>query len=119
MLGPHMDVTGPYLQGLDPSGAPEFMQLASAEDARQTVSFWADHGATSFKAYTNITRDELRAAIEEAHRRGLKVTGHLCSVTYMEAIELAEPMTTNWSAWRRRARKRRRSSRRSWAITWR
>ena len=88
MLGPHMDVTGPYLQGLDPSGAPDFMQLASAEDARQTVSFWADHGATSFKAYTNITRDELRAAIEEAHRRGLKVTGHLCSVTYMEAIEL-------------------------------
>jgi hypothetical protein len=64
------------------------MQLASADDARQTVAFWADHGASSFKAYTNITRDELRAAIEEAHRRGLKVTGHLCSVTYMEAIDL-------------------------------
>jgi imidazolonepropionase-like amidohydrolase len=88
MLGPHMDVTGPYLQGLDPSGTPDLMQLANAEDARQTVAFWADHGATSFKAYTNITRDELRAAIEEAHRRGLKVTGHLCSVTYTEAIEL-------------------------------
>jgi imidazolonepropionase-like amidohydrolase len=88
MVGPHMDVTGPYLQGLDPSGTPDLIQLASAADARQTVAFWADHGATSFKAYTNITRDELRAAIEEAHRRGLKVTGHLCSVTYMEAIEL-------------------------------
>jgi imidazolonepropionase-like amidohydrolase len=88
MLGPHMDVTGPYLQGLDPSGTPDLMQLASADDARATVAFWADHGVTSFKAYTNITRDELRAAIEEAHRRGLKVTGHLCSVTYMEAIEL-------------------------------
>ena len=29
-----------------------------------------------------ITRAELGAAIEEAHKRGLKVTGHLCSVTY-------------------------------------
>src|SRR5262249_46336269 len=34
-----------------------------------------------------ITRAELRAAIEEAHKHGLKVTGHLCSVTYPEAIE--------------------------------
>ena len=36
----------------------------------------------------HITRDELKAAIDEAHRRGLKVTGHLCSVTYPEAIGL-------------------------------
>ncbi len=35
-----------------------------------------------------ITRAELKAAIDEAHRRGLKVTGHLCSVTYPEAIAL-------------------------------
>jgi len=52
------------------------------------VSFWADQGVTSFKAYKNITRDELGAAIAEAHRRGLKVTGHLCSITYPEAIAL-------------------------------
>ena len=86
--GPHMDVTGPYLQGINESGALQLPQLSSPDDARQTVAFWADRGATSFKAYQNITRDELRAAIDEAHRRGLKVTGHLCSVTYMEAIEL-------------------------------
>ena len=36
----------------------------------------------------NITRAELKAAIEAAHKRGLKVTGHLCSVTYKEAAEL-------------------------------
>jgi hypothetical protein len=36
----------------------------------------------------NITRAELKAAIGEAHRRGLKVTGHLCSVTYPEAVAL-------------------------------
>ncbi|HEY0527365.1 MAG TPA: amidohydrolase family protein, partial [Gemmatimonadaceae bacterium] len=46
-----------------------------------------DRGVTSFKAYAHITREELRAAITEAHKRGLKVTGHLCSVTYEEAID--------------------------------
>jgi hypothetical protein len=45
-------------------------------------------GATSFKAYMQITRAELGAAIDEAHKRGLKVTGHLCSVTLAEAADL-------------------------------
>jgi hypothetical protein len=36
----------------------------------------------------NITRDELRAAVEEAHKRGLKVTGHLCSIGFREAAEI-------------------------------
>jgi imidazolonepropionase-like amidohydrolase len=75
--GPHLDVTGPYLD-----------KMTGPEDARQTVAFWTDRGVTSFKAYQNITREELRAAVNEAHKRGLKVTGHLCSVTYMEAAEI-------------------------------
>jgi len=52
------------------------------------VNYWADLGATSFKAYMNITREELRAAVDEAHKRGLKVTGHLCSIGYREAAEI-------------------------------
>jgi hypothetical protein len=36
----------------------------------------------------NITRAELKAAIDEAHRHHLKLTGHLCSVTYPEAVAL-------------------------------
>jgi len=45
-------------------------------------------GATSFKAYMEITRAELAAAIDEAHKHGLKLTGHLCSVTYAEAASM-------------------------------
>lgn len=87
MPGPHMDVTAPYLEGPH-SPFIQMHQLKDAADARRTVDFWADQGATSFKAYMNITRDELGAAIQEAHKRGLKVTGHLCSVTYPEAVAL-------------------------------
>jgi imidazolonepropionase-like amidohydrolase len=52
------------------------------------VEFWAGQGATSFKAYMQIRRDVLAAAIDHAHRLGLRVTGHLCSVTYAEAAAL-------------------------------
>jgi hypothetical protein len=63
-------------------------RLSSPEEARQFVNYWADRGATSFKAYMHITRAELKAAIEAAHKRHIKVTGHLCSVTYEEAADL-------------------------------
>ncbi|MFL6754047.1 MAG: amidohydrolase family protein [Sphingomicrobium sp.] len=87
LVGPHMDVTGPYLEGPN-SPFIQMHQITSPDDARRTVAFWADQGVTSFKAYMNITRAELKAAIDEAHRRHLKVTGHLCSVTYPEAAAL-------------------------------
>ena len=87
MIGPKMHITGPYLEGRG-SFTPVMHELTSPDDARRMVNFWADQGATSFKAYMNITRDELRAAVEEAHKRGLKVTGHLCSIGYREAAEL-------------------------------
>lgn len=85
--GPHLDVTGPYLEGTGSFGV-QLHELTGPDDARQTVNYWADRGVTSFKAYMNITRAELGAAIEEAHKRGLKVTGHLCSITYPEAVSL-------------------------------
>src|SRR5687768_12785690 len=87
MIGPKMHITAPYLEGRG-SFTPVMHTLTGADDARRMVNFWADQGATSFKAYMNITRAELRAAVEEAHKRGLKVTGHLCSVTYKEAADI-------------------------------
>jgi imidazolonepropionase-like amidohydrolase len=85
--GPHIDVTGPYLEG-NQSHFIQMPRLSTPEEARQTVEYWTERGVTSFKAYTNITRAELKAAIDAAHKRGIKVTGHLCSVTYKEAAEL-------------------------------
>jgi len=87
MIGPKIHVTAPYLEGPG-SFTPVMHTLTGADDARKMVNYWADLGATSFKAYMNITRDELRAAVEEAHKRGLKVTGHLCSIGFREAAEI-------------------------------
>jgi len=87
MIGPKMYITSPYLEGRG-AFTPVMHELTGPEDARRMVNFWADEGATSFKAYMNISRAELRAAVEEAHKRGLKVTGHLCSIGFREAAEI-------------------------------
>ncbi|HEY4132841.1 MAG TPA: amidohydrolase family protein [Gemmatimonadaceae bacterium] len=85
--GPWMDATAPYLEGPG-LGLLQVHTLTDANDARRLVDYWNDMGATSLKAYMHITRDELKAAIDEGHKRGMKTTGHLCSVTYKEAAEL-------------------------------
>lgn len=85
--GPDIDATGPYLNG---PGLPILAMhvLKDTADAVRTVNYWADEGTTSYKAYMFITRDELKGAVDAAHARGLKVTGHLCSVTYREAAAI-------------------------------
>jgi imidazolonepropionase-like amidohydrolase len=85
--GPTMYITGPYLEG---TGAytPNMHELTGPADATRTVNYWAGEGVTSFKAYMHITRAELKAAVGAAHARGLKITGHLCSIGFSEAAAL-------------------------------
>lgn len=84
--GPAIDATAPYLNG--PNTFLQMHEMKDAAEATRHVEYWADMGATSFKAYMNITRAQLAAAVAAAHARRLKVTGHLCSVTYAEAADL-------------------------------
>jgi imidazolonepropionase-like amidohydrolase len=86
-IGPDIDVTGPYLQG-ETSYTEDMHVLTGPDDAKRTVDYWAGEGVTSFKAYDHITRAELEAAIGAAHAHHIKVTGHLCSVTFREAADL-------------------------------
>jgi hypothetical protein len=87
MPGPSIDATAPYLEG-SPTRFAQMHELTGSDDAKRTVDYWAAEGMTSYKAYMNITRDELGTAIREAHALHLKLTGHLCSVTWPEAIAL-------------------------------
>src|SRR5260370_9517031 len=84
--GPRIHITAPYITG--PQGGSMMAVLASPEAAPRFVAYSAAEGATWIKAYTHIRRAELGAAIAEAHKRGIKVTGHLCSVTLKEAVAL-------------------------------
>ena len=85
--GPKMDVTSPFLdrEGL---GIFETGAFSSSEQAEKMVNFYAEMGVTSFKVYNFITQADLKAIVNAAHKRKLKVTGHLCSITYREAADI-------------------------------
>lgn len=85
MPGPHLDLTAPYLEGRG-TFFGQMYELKDPEDAGRFVDYWAGAGMSSFKAYMNITRAELAAAAAAAHRRGLRITGHLCAVSWPEAV---------------------------------
>jgi len=85
--GPKIQVTGPYLEGAG-SWALQMHQLSGPDDATKTVNFWLDQGVDNFKAYMFITPAELSAAVNAAHQRGAKVTGHLCSIGFREAASI-------------------------------
>lgn len=86
LAGPSIDATAPYLNG--PNTFLQMHTVKTPDEARRHVAYWLGQGATSVKAYMQISREALKAGIDEAHRRGAKVTGHLCSVTYGEAADL-------------------------------
>jgi imidazolonepropionase-like amidohydrolase len=87
MAGPKMHVTAPYLEGVG-SFVPQMHELKDDEDARRTAEYWIAEGATSFKAYMHITPAELAAVVKVAHSKGIKVTGHLCSIGFREAAAI-------------------------------
>jgi imidazolonepropionase-like amidohydrolase len=87
MLGPYFYLTSPYLEGA-PALIPQMHELKDADEARAFVRYWHSVGFTSVKAYVDVTPDELRAGIDEAHKLNMKVTGHICSVGYNEAAEM-------------------------------
>lgn len=84
--GPRIHVTTPYLTG--GSGGGDMFATDEPEAAKAFVTYWVREGATWVKFYADISRASMKAAIDEAHRLGIKTTGHLCSVTFREAVDL-------------------------------
>ena len=87
MPGPKLLITVGYLEGKG-MFTPQMTEVDTPAEARRFVEYWAARGAHSFKAYMNISRAALGAAIQAAHERRLTLTAHLCSVTFREAAGL-------------------------------
>ncbi len=84
MAGPDMDVTAPYIER-ESLPIPELLYIKSSGEAEKEAAYWIGMGCTSIKTYMNITKPDLDAVIKVAHKNHIKVTGHLCSITFREA----------------------------------
>lgn len=85
--GPKMHLTGPYFNGASGDFLGDTV-VRNAQEGRAAAAYWGSRGFTSFKLYDAIDAPAAGAIIEEAHRRGITVTGHLGKLGCVEAADL-------------------------------
>lgn len=86
VLGPDLIVTGAIIDG-DPPVWPFSEPCDTPEEGRAAVQKLRAAGVDMIKVYSRLNKDVYEAVIDEAHKAGLKVTGHIPeSVTLKEAL---------------------------------
>lgn len=94
VLGPTIRTAGPVLHARRPDGAPHDEASARAEVRRQ-----AEAGVDLVKVYASVPPDLLAAVVDEAHRHGVEVVGHLQRTTWTEAARLGIDHVTHGAPW--------------------
>jgi imidazolonepropionase-like amidohydrolase len=76
LLGPRMIIAG-FMDGPGPFAGPTKVLVSNADSARAWVNRYADLGYEQIKVYSSIDPAIVPAIVGEAHRRGLRVSGHV------------------------------------------
>lgn len=74
--GPHLVAAG-MIEGKSPYSSTWGRLIGTAEEARQAVDYYAVRGYPQIKIYSSFPREFLRETVAYAHRRGLRVSGHV------------------------------------------
>jgi hypothetical protein len=86
--GPRMFTAGRALNGpswLD--GFPIAVRVDSEREVREEVHRQASSGVDLIKVYAHLAPDLVCAAVDEAHRAGLRAVGHLGETSWTHALE--------------------------------
>jgi imidazolonepropionase-like amidohydrolase len=76
VLGPRIDRAG-FLEGRTPFSARGGFVVDRLDMALEKVRWYADHGFTGIKIYNSMNPDWVAPIAAEAHRLGLRVSGHI------------------------------------------
>ncbi|HET9389894.1 MAG TPA: amidohydrolase family protein [Steroidobacteraceae bacterium] len=75
-LGPHVFKAG-MIDGKGPLAGPTKMLVDSPAEALRDVDWYADHGYGQIKIYSSVKPALVPIIADEAHARGLRVSGHV------------------------------------------
>jgi len=75
-IGPRIVLAG-FIDGPGPYEGPIKVLAATPEEARERVDHYADLGYVQIKIYSSVKPELVPVIIEEAHKRGLRVSGHV------------------------------------------
>jgi hypothetical protein len=76
IMGPRIRKSG-FIEGKSPFSAQLGFVIATVEEAREKVRWYAGHGYWGVKIYNSMNPDFVKPIAEEAHRLGLHVSGHV------------------------------------------
>jgi imidazolonepropionase-like amidohydrolase len=76
LAGPRLVLAG-FMDGPGPLAAPIKTLVSTEAEARAAVDHYADLGAAQIKLYSSIDPAIVAAIIDQAHRRGLRASGHI------------------------------------------
>ncbi|HEX3875704.1 MAG TPA: amidohydrolase family protein [Bryobacteraceae bacterium] len=77
-IGPRVVPAG-FIDGPGPYEGPIKVLAATPEEAKQRVNRYADLGYAQIKIYSSVKPELVPVIVEEAHKRGLRVSGHIPS----------------------------------------
>jgi imidazolonepropionase-like amidohydrolase len=77
-IGPRVVLAG-FIDGPGPFEGPVKVLAATPDEARQRVDHYADLGYVQIKIYSSVKPELVPVIIDEAHKRGLRVSGHVPS----------------------------------------
>ncbi|HEX2081042.1 MAG TPA: amidohydrolase family protein [Longimicrobium sp.] len=76
-VGPRVVVMAGFIDGPGPFAGPTGLRADTPEEARRHVAWYADHGYTHIKVYSSLRPELVPVIAEEAHRRGMRLSGHI------------------------------------------
>jgi len=87
LLSPRIVAAG-FIEGESPMSARNGFVIKNLDEAKKAVDWYADHGYPQVKIYNSFPKELLRDTAAYAHRRGLRVGGHVPA--FMRAQDVVE-----------------------------
>ncbi|MBY0435421.1 MAG: hypothetical protein K2U26_15050, partial [Cyclobacteriaceae bacterium] len=79
LLGPDISIMSGFIDFAGPFAGPTGKIVKTLEEGLAAVNYYADHGYQQIKLYSSIPVDWVKPLAAEAHKRGMKVCGHVPS----------------------------------------
>ncbi len=98
IVGPRLFTAGRILTAA-PLRHAIYASVTDEQQVRAEVAWQAQAGVDFIKVYDDLPPALVRAAIDEAHKRGLRVIGHVQSTTWTEAARMDIDFITHAASW--------------------
>ncbi|MDO9488604.1 MAG: amidohydrolase family protein, partial [Sphingomonadaceae bacterium] len=87
LVGPRVVAAG-FIDGPGPLAGPFKMYAETPDELRTHIDYYAKRGYPQIKLYSSLKPELVKVAADEAHKRGMRLSGHVpAGMTMRQAVE--------------------------------